>query len=446
MNGKDDQGNRGDVGKIILQLWSQGTRGKKDEAVDKFAHLTRDTDLDNIYIDKKITGLLVSAFNNGMADLIVELDTKMNFSIYEVMIAEAVSRLDIPFIEKLMKHIMDVKGNYEYYQKAVVSYLQRGHHYGVNFGTSFGTCSLGSLQEIIDGTRERIGDSNVYQNEYCNRICGIIQFEDGSLWNKLNKSNWTNTMFNHFYYKACTSLNTHVVREIERLASSTDDNANNIVILYGYKVLKCIQFRDIDGYISLQRMIDEIKQGEVRDVRLEDFAEYLWGVVYSRHRNNFELIDLFINNFGFNFMKTSLLNDAQDAKTNKYLTITRDKNFLFHLIKRGLFQHSPETFDNYSLTFIRGEQEDIKDICFLISHGLTNFNSLRRLLYYSDIFENLDDNLATLFLRLQGKPVLMKLFSESERDEIKNHLENRKCLLNQYLLSELVSIIMFYTF
>jgi hypothetical protein len=471
----------------ILQLWSGGKedknddgKNKLDEAVDRFFLWTQDiidpcdvSNADNAS-NGKIVKFLIAAFNNGMFDLLARLNKEVYFPIYETMISEAVFRLDIPFVEKLLQHITVNNGGLEYYRRGVLKYLQRGHHYGSHYGTSFGTFSLGSLQDIIDGSVERIGNAdNVYANEYCNRVCGVIEYEDSLIWDKLNKSNWTDEMFEFFYYQACVLKNYHVVANIEKLIS---DHSIDVNISIDHKVFKCIQLDDCNG---LQKMIDQ-KESEKWE-KSEDFERYLLLTIFNNFKSNFKLIDIFIDNFDLDLasMKVLLLGEANAAKSNKYQKNIKNKNFLFHLIKRGLFQHFPGVFDDYSLFFVTSRQsiyididcdqhagqaeENIQDICFLVINGLTNVDSLRKLFHQRSIFkDNFYNHLTTLFVRLYSyrsdnksttigvkeklKIKEKELFDEGERDEIKNHLESRKCLLNQYLLPELVSIVLSYAF
>jgi hypothetical protein len=392
------------------------------------------------------------------------------------LIAEAVSCLNIPSIEKLMQHIKDGAGSYDYYQRAVLLYLQRGHHYGIHYGTH----SLGFLQDILDGSPERVGNTDdIYHNEYCDRVSGIIKFEDDSIWNKLNKSLWTDAMFNCFYYVACVSLNAHVVREIEKFESDNhrDCKDQRISINRNRKVLKLVQFGHLElvQYSSLQKLIDRIKQNNhhnddrdddrenIERIQIKNLEEYLWGVIISSHKDSFELIDLYINNFGFNSsLEISLSHQISSVKNvaKYYLPSTKDKNFQFHLIKRGLFQHF-KNFEEHSLTFVgylhghlnRDIEQVIQDICFLIVHGFTDFKNLQRFFYYSGVFGGVGDGLVILFVRLhemmketRTKIVMEEIFTLGEIREIEQQLQGRKLLLDRHLLPELVSIVLFYVF
>jgi hypothetical protein len=368
--------------------------------------------------------------------------------------------------------------------RRILLYLQQTKQYGVFL--------LPSLQDVIDGKIETIGNFRsedgqlmVVNNYYRHIVSNIIIYQkecddnNYSLWNSLNKSNWTQFMRGFFYGMACDYGEKKIVDDIENLMikfSPTGD-INDLVKMYKY-----IKFIDILG---LQKMLYEIKKEEKlvhQRMITSDFTKTLLEQLDSESFSSYSLLlDFFIDNFGLDCkypnssIKEKFLTIVKSRTENNYDLGLRDKEFFFHLVKRKILSEFPIIFDDYCNLLVGltssddknsssiSNEEIIKDICFLSDHGYASeksfhtFSELRERL--SNFFNNVD-NLIQLFVQLdQTFPgdgrngdkkkrleMIEKLLSKSEVKEIKNQLHCRKILLEKYLIDELVPIILSYTF
>lgn len=195
----------------ILRLWSTKEKTGQDEAVNIFKQKFQNIEV-NVE-NKELSSLLLTAFNNGAQDFITAASATVKHHIYASMFDEIGSTGNIEMMEKLFNFMKSTIPNLheKYYQQFIALSLQKRNFYGNKFVTS--------LQSILDGSVETIGhinntDNVIQYNEYCERVRGIIQF-DHSGWHLLNKKNWTNEMYNYFYFSACQVKNIVVLNSIE---------------------------------------------------------------------------------------------------------------------------------------------------------------------------------------------------------------------------------------
>jgi hypothetical protein len=406
----------------ILQLWSSGKRGEAIENLRPFP-LKDGYQKGEIFITT-----LLSALDTGAHDFILAVNefTINEFKtnghgtysgvslVYERMLRRAGLLGDVEKIEKIIKIIeMDKLGancNKVVLKNTILMFLQEGKHYG-KFG-------LPTLREIING--DQMGDIDMpdfYLNNYCERVRGVIAFENISVWKSLDKSKWTNRLYNEFYRNACLVNNLDVINDIQK----TED-VGLIIIYREYKMFKCVYFKDLD---NLQILIGKIPI-------ISELISYLFNIICSYPQDNCELIDLFIKNFGLNMFKEKI---SLEISTHQK---TFDRNCLVHLVEHGLLldEKLSSNFCSYFFKNIVSNNQVVQDTCFLVERGLTNINYLKSL----DIGYCLVDIYLRLIIGGIEKKKVNRLFEDEEVVKMENLLNGLKFELREYLLSDLAFI------
>jgi hypothetical protein len=271
-------------------------------------------------------------------------------------------------------------------------------------------------------------------------------------------------MCGFFCRLACYHREKKIVDDIENLTIK-----KRFIITDDIKIYKYVMLDDIQG---LREMLDLIKEQGYDvitiSVATSNFAKVLLETIRSSDGNmmdSLKHINFFIDHFGLDCkhpnssIKEDLLQEIK-SKEKDYVPNLNDKEYLFYLVKRGLLCQFPTIFDDYCIQFVglqssseTSSEKIIQDICFLVGNSFTSFHNLRQKLpdFFSDII-----NSTTLFVRLDqtnknrekdGEKIQTeKLFTDDELLEVKNQLQGRKILLEKYFLSELVPIILSFTF
>lgn len=397
---------------LLCSLWN----GDKDAAIKTFKSI-RSLECDKGgFTEDELNSILLYAFNNGARDFIVEID-RTSF-IYNDMIETAAFFKDMELIKRLMddQEIAKRCGS-EFALRAIIKGLQRGHHYGVG--------PLMSLEEIISGTPEIIGNNtDRYRNVYYMAIKGIIEYESPEIWDKINKQHWDPQKYNHLYYYACIRKNLHVVESIEKL---------NMLTMVKFKILKCWEFNLIE---NVQQLVDDVMKLEDED-KEEDFVSYWWSII-ARDSDSDKFLDffhLFVDNFGLDHPSV----DTRDYYVRKAqypdasYHIVDERKCLFCAIGRGI---DPNTIVTYSSTFQRFIY-GVDDIEFLICHGLTDIDPIRKKLpiFFTD--ENLFI-MAMCFKSYSASNKFLDKFTDSESKIIQHYLDVHINLLRQCLLPDVV--------
>jgi hypothetical protein len=357
--------------------------------------------------------LLSIAFARDDYDFINSVKDLVKLDDYDCLLNRATFNKRMDLVYKIITWLKSIITDFDEfrYQSLILMGLQKQKHYGIG--------PLGSLEDIIQGSKERIGNININltENEYCQRIRGIICYhgQDKQVWESLRKNHWNAEMYNTFYFAACQAQNHYVVKQIEN---------TGVEIKWHYNVLKCVMF---GLYDDLQKLINSVNRERLEKRRV--FVEYLWQSIVNFKKGDIKLVDLFIDNFGFecivNQFMAFFIEDEMDASTRLIVS---------HLIKRGLLISFPDVVENFLSEFVKFIDKFNENILLILQHTRDdqNLHTLRS--------SSSKENLLSIFIRSKKQHLGKLLTSDEIKDLEKLHLEISSTL-SYHLLPELASII-----